>query len=251
MQTPHSNNESGNILIMILIAIALIGILTAAIQSSSRPEGASIDKEALIIRTTEVQRYASELERAVNYIMQNGKSESDIRFAHPNFTHSDYGDLGADADPSDQVFHVSGGGAEHRDPPEGINDGSEWEFYGGTHIPGMGSDQAGFERADLIAVLPNVTQAFCDRINELNGQTGTPGDTGAGAASGLDPGACLNGGAVARFDGSQQFYDTPNTVDETTFTQDPNTGSARPAPQACVVCAMDGANHFYHVLLVR
>lgn len=241
-----SHSESGNILIMILVAIVLIGVLTAAIQSSSRQEGSTIDEEALIIRTTEVQRYASELERAVNYIMQDGKSESDLRFAHPNFTHSDYGDLSADPDPSDQVFHMSGGAAEFRDPPDGINDGSEWEFYGGTHIPGMGTG-----RAELIAVLPNVTQAFCDRINQINGQTGTPADTGASAASGADPGSCLHIGALGRFDDAQQFYTTVNTVDDTTFEDAPESTEAAPAPQACVVCTLDSENHFYHVLLVR
>jgi hypothetical protein len=242
----NRRSERGNILFIILIAVVLIGLLTAAIQMTSRPEGSNIDKETLVIRASEVQRYASELERAVNYIMQNGKSESDIRFAHPDAS-SDYGDLGADADPSDQVFHVSGGGASYRAAPVGINDGSAWEFYGGTHIPGMGTAS----RAELIAVLPNVTQEFCDKINEINGQSGTPADTGMAVAAGPNPGGCLAIGAVGRFDDARQFYTTINTTDETTFEQDPNTAAARPAPQACVACDLDSANHFYHVLLAR
>ncbi len=231
---------------IILVAVVLIGLLTAAIQMTNRPEGSNIDKEALVIRASEVQRYASELERAVNYIMQNGKSESDIRFAHPD-AHSDYGDLSADPDPSDQVFHVSGGGANYRSAPDNINDGSAWEFYGGTHLPGMGTAS----RAELIAVLPNVTQAFCDKINELNGQTGSPADLGAGVPSGGDPGACLAIGAAGRFDDGQQFYTTINTVDDTTFDDAPESTDPRPAPQACVQCAIGSANHFYHVLLAR
>ena len=85
-------NQSGNILFIILLAVVLTGVLTAAIQSTSRPDGASIDPEQLAIRASEVQRYASELERAVNYILQDGKSESDIRFAHYD-AHADYGDI--------------------------------------------------------------------------------------------------------------------------------------------------------------
>ncbi|MCB9982782.1 MAG: hypothetical protein H6861_03775 [Rhodospirillales bacterium] len=250
---PEQNSEHGNVLFIILLAIVLIGALTAAIQSSNRSEGSNIDAETLVIRASEVQRYASELERAVTYIMHNGKSESDIRFAHPD-AHSDYGDLSADADPSDQVFHGDGGAASYRAPPSGINDGSAWEFYGGTHIPGMGTTS----RAELIAVLPNVTQDFCDRINTLNGQPlitpdppGPPEDTGAATASGLDPGNCLAIGALGRFDNAQQFYSIINSVDEASFTQDPNTGGVRPAPQACVKCAVGSAYHFYHVLLAR
>ncbi|HBR69813.1 MAG TPA: hypothetical protein DEA55_10610, partial [Rhodospirillaceae bacterium] len=213
----RKHGESGNVLFMVLIAVVLIGALTAAIQMTGRQEGTHIDRETLIIRASEVQRYASELERAVMFIMQqNTKSEVDIRFAHPD-ANADYGDLSADADPTDQVFHKNGGAANYREPPAGINDGSAWEFYAGTSLPQVGSD-----KADLVAVLPNVTQAFCQKINELNQQGGAqPEDTGAVAAAGNDPGSCINIGALGRFDNGRQFYDspsTPNTVDETTFT---------------------------------
>lgn len=232
-------------LFIILIAVVLVGLLTAAIQSGGGPEGAHIDKETLVIRTSEVQQYAGELERAVRFVMDNGKSESDIRFAHPAAA-ADYGDLSADADPSDQVFSPAGGAAAYRQPPAGINDGSAWEFYGGTAIPGAGTGAA-----DLIAVLPNVTAAFCERINALNGQSGTPADTGSAAAAGSAPGDCLHLGPNGRFDDGRQFYSTPNTADEATFAQDPNTGAARTALQACVRCNIGPALHFYHVLMVR
>lgn len=237
--------ERGNVLIIVFMAIVLIAALTAAIQGSNRSETSGIDSENLIIRITEVQRYASELERAVLFIMQNGLSEEDIRFSHPE-NHADYGDLGADGDPTDQVFHRTGGGANYREAPDSINDGSPWEFYGSTHLPGVGSN-----RADLVAVLPNVTQGFCDKINEVNGQNGTPSDTGGGAATAGNAGDCVHAGVAARFDAGQQFYATANTVDEATFEQDPTVAQVRTAPQACVVCALDGENHFYHVLLAR
>jgi hypothetical protein len=244
---PYQGNKSerGNVLFIIFLAIVLLGALTAAIQFNSRPEGATIDKEKLIFRVTEVQRYASELERAVLFIMEQGKSESDIRFAHPDAP-AEYGDLHTDTDPSRQVFHPQGGGALYRAAPEGINDGSPWEFYGGTHLPGVGSD-----RAELIAVLPNVTAQFCQRINEVNGQTGTPADTGTNAANSSTPSDCLNLGAGGRISDTRQFYETANTVDESSFAQDPATGRVRTALQACVVCSVGPANHFYHVLLAR
>lgn len=228
------HNERGNVLFIILIAVALIGILTAVIQNSNNSDSANIDDETLAIKITEVQSYASELERAVLYIMESGKSESDIRFAHAD-AHSDYGDLSADPDPSDQVFHRDGGAANYRTPPAGLNDGSAWEFFGGTHLPAIGTG-----RADLIAVLPNATQAFCDRINEINGQSGTPTDTSA----------CLGNVVTDRFDDSDQFVSAPNTVDEATFEQDPAYSAVRPAPQACVRCA-DSNNYLYYVLLAR
>lgn len=228
--SPHKNcrSESGNILFVILLAVVLIGLLTAAIQSTN--QGGNIDKESLLLRATEVQRYASEMERGVVFILNNGVSENDIRFAYPD-ANSDYGDLSADTDPSNQLFHRDGGGVTYRAPPDDINDGSKWEFYGQTALPEVGSDEA-----ELIAVLPNVTQAFCEQINKSIGyDAGTqPEDTAT----------CLNGGASARFDDGTQFASSPNTVDETTF-------SLKPAKQGCVKCTADGTYHYFDVLLAR
>ncbi len=242
---PLRPGERGNMLFMILIAIALIGLLTAVVMNTGDSESAAIDNETLAIRASEAQRYASELERAVLFITSNGLSETAIRFAHPG-ADTDYGDLSADTDPKDQVFSQDGGGSNYKSPPDGINDGSAWEFYGGTALPGVGS-----ARAELVAVLPNVTQQFCDKINSLTGQTGTPADTGAALAAGASPGNCVNLGAAGRFNDTQQFYGTPNTVDATTFEQDPEISAPRPALQACVHCAADNENHYYHVLLAR
>ena len=83
--------QSGNILIYIIGAIALIGLLTVMVKGSTLP-GAGIDREELELRASDIQQYAMELERAVAYILQSGYSESDIRFAHPNHS-SAYGDI--------------------------------------------------------------------------------------------------------------------------------------------------------------
>lgn len=230
--------QSGNIFFMILAAIVLIGLLTAALRSTSRPEGANVDSETLAMDVSRVRQYATELEHAVHLVTSNGVSESEIRFAHPQAP-ADYGDI--TTTPSHQVFDPSGGAAEYRLPPSGVNDGSVWEFYGGTALPEVGSD-----RADLIAVLPNVSAEFCAKINKINGYDSAtqPQDTGASAAAGTSPGDCLNGGASVRFNDSEQFFDTPNTTDEATFTH-------KPATEGCALCTLDGKYHFFHVLMAR
>lgn len=238
--------ERGNILFIILLAVVLIGLLTAAIQATNNSEGANIDDETLIIRASDVQRAAAEIERGVKFIMEDGKSETQLSFAHPSAS-SDYGTIGTD--PEAEIFNPDGGAANYPAVPANINDGSAWEFYAGTALPGIGTS-----KADLIAVLPNVTQQFCERINTLNGQSGQPQDTGASAASGTtSAGDCIYMGTLGRFgDGTgDQYYSTPNTADATTFEQDPSTSEARPAAQACVRCAIGPAYHFYHVLLAR
>ncbi len=219
--------QDGNILFIILIAIVLIGALSAAIQGTGQ-HNANIDKETLILRLSETRSYASELERAISYIMQNGKSENDIRFSHPN-ANADYGNLSADPDTTDQVFSRDGGAASYRVPPENINDGSAWEFYGNTALPDVGSSEA-----ELIAVLPNVTSEFCNLVNQTIGFSSLPQDSAS----------CINGGSAARFNDSTQFISPPNTTIETSF-------SVKPAMQGCIQCTSNNSLHFFHVLMAR
>ena len=162
------NTQSGNILIYILGAIFLLGLLVVLVKGSSTP-GSNIDKESLLIRVAEVQAYGQELERAVAYIMRNGHSETDIRFAHPN-ADSAYGDI-TDI-PTRQVFSRDGGGASYRDPPEGIQvTPTDWSFHGRNLVSGVGSTTVNKESVELMAFLPYVTKDFCLEINKRVGIT--------------------------------------------------------------------------------
>lgn len=219
-------NSHGNVLFIILIAIFLIGALTVAIQSTSQTGNENIDRESQIIRYSQVKQYVSEVRNAISFIFENDFSESDIRFAHPDAP-ADYG-LISDT-PERQVFARSGGGATYKEPPAGINDGSDWEYYGGTHMPDAGSD-----RAELIMVLPNVSEIFCDFINEEIGYTSRPQDSSS----------CLYEGSAGRFDGGTLFNNTPNTTNEASFSQ-------KPGLKACIECTSDSSLHYVEVLLTR
>ena len=176
--TPQNlnKNEAGNILIYILGAIFLLGILVVVVKGSSTP-GSNIDREALLIRVAEVQAYGQELERAVAYIMRNGHSEADIRFAHPDADPA-YGDI-TDT-PTRQVFAREGGGARYREPPSDIQTTptpTDWIFNGENNVIAIGTNTfGGTTGLELIALLPNVTQNFCMLINDKN-DIDNPGDT--------------------------------------------------------------------------
>lgn len=220
-------------MLYILGAIVLLGFLIVMVRGANAP-GSSIDAEEISIKASQVQQYAGELERAVKYLMQSGMSESDIRFAHPNSV-SAYGDI--TINPQYQVFDQRGGAAEYRVPPTGINDGSKWQFFATTHIHDIGTDTPASSRAELLAVLPNVTEAFCTRINELNGQT-------LNLALNQDPSAngCVNS-TGNEFVGVFGDGVGANTIDDSLFTK-------MPPAQACVHC-QSGGFHFYHVVLGR
>ncbi len=165
-------HESGNILVYILGAIFLIGLLIIMVRGSNTP-GAGIDHEALMIRVSEVQEYGNELERAVAYVLRNGHSEVDIRFAHPNAA-SAYGII--TDDPTRQIFDAQGGGATYRDPPQNIQTAvTPWLFSGDNRIFGIGVDIA-VSSSELTAILQNVTKEFCLLVNEKNGIT-NPSDS--------------------------------------------------------------------------
>lgn len=226
--------QSGNMLVYILGAIFLMGLLVMLVRGSSNT-GGGIDSENVVIKASQVQQYAGELERAVAIVIRNGHSEADIRFNAPNAP-SAYDDPVDNAPESRQVFAGDGGAAEYRSPPPGVNDGTPYQFFATTHIPDLGTNTLGAMRAELVMVLPNVTDAFCERINEQNDQTLTLTDA-------HDP---SGGGCI--YDSGSEFVGsfasgTINTLDESFFTH-------LPPKQACVRC-QGGGLHFYHVLMAR
>ena len=155
-------------------AILLLGLLVIVSKGSNSP-GAGIDQETLAIRVSEVQSYGQELERAVAYVLANGHSETDIRFAHPDAA-SAYGNI--TDDPTRQIFSREGGAATYRQPPEGIQTTvTPWIFTGNNVVNGLGTTGTNNSNVDLVALLMNVSKDFCIKINDLNNienPAGTP-----------------------------------------------------------------------------
>lgn len=224
-------SERGSLLLYILLGIVLIGALTIALRNSGGGSQ-NIDREDLILKAGQVQRYGAELSSSVADLLSNGISESDIRFAHPDAP-ADYGNI--TTDPTQQIFGKTGGKANYRTAPLDINDGSPWEFFATTLVPQIGSD-----KAELIAVLPNVTEEFCKTMNNQLGFTN--GTQPTDDTTGTTP-DCVQGTSTDRFTGT--FSDiSPNLMDGTTF-------SRLPAIQACVYCDSDATYNYYYVLITR
>lgn len=231
MRQRPRHSESGSVIFFILLAIALIALVTAAIRAGS-DSGGDIDRESMLVNVTTVRQQAAEIERAVTMVINNGASETEVRFADVNAP-SDYGDISTT--PQFQVFSTQGGGADYPTRPSGISvtghDADPWEFYGTSSPP-----QVGTGKGDLLAVLPNVSADFCAAVNNVDGY---------GATQPTDSNACVNAGQAARFGGGTLYDDvTTNTMDDATF-------AVKPAMEACVKCLADGSYNFYHVLHTR
>lgn len=221
----NSSNQSGNILFYILGAIFLLGLLIIVVRGSSTP-GSGIDEENLILKIAEVQQYGAELETAVAFILQNGFSEADIRFAHPDADPA-YGNI--TDNPKRQVFSSEGGGATYRAPPNGIQDiVTPWNFNGGTQVRDLGTGPA-----EIVAWLPFVTEEFCFAINDAVGVENNgnipPKDIGNITVTDIYLGTFSVGNSV-------------NSLSFITKMQGCMEGDVSPPP---------GTYHYYRVLLVR
>jgi hypothetical protein len=224
---------AGNILFYLLAAIFLLGLLIALLRGSFQ-EGTGIDSDRTALQVSEVQRHAAEIARGVGFILQNNYGEADIRFARPDIIGA-YGDIASD--PRRQIFHQTGGGVEYRLPPTGANDGTPWQFFATTHIQDIGTDTAAQSRAELLAVLPNVTQAFCARANMMIGQA-------VDLAVNTDPAA--NGCVHAPGSEFTGTFINGSSTNSLTAAQIPT----HPARELCVRCN-GGTFHYYRVLLER
>ncbi len=218
-------HQSGNILFMLLVAIVLLAGLTYAVTRSEQG-GANLSREKTSLAADQIGSFGIDLRRAVDAMTRAGRSESTISFAHASL--SGYGT--PDTTPDAEVFNISGGGVAYIDVPAGTNNGSQWEVYGFTAAPGMGDEAT----ADLMLVLPNVTEAFCRAFNKKAGYS-------LDAVIPTDGTACIHNTA-SRFAGTFASGGAVNTMDTGTF--------KTPAPFACVACA-GPAYHAYYVLMDR
>lgn len=226
-------HQQGNVIFYVLLGIVLIGLLTVALRSSNGTKE-DIDTEDLILKATQVERHAQEVAQAVASLLSEQTSEAELRFAPPDDNSTSYGDI--TTTPTKQIFSPQGGKIPYRAAPPGVQTTpSNWEFFATSRIPQVGSD-----RSELIAVLPNVTQAFCQVMNQHLGFAAASQPTDSSTGTSPD---CVQGLNADRFAGT--FNDTsPNVLDKTTF-------SKLPALEACVKCASDNTYNYFYVLMAR
>lgn len=228
-----ARSTSGNILIYILGAIFLLGILIALVKGSFQ-EGAGIDPEKLLLRVNEVQRFGSEAERGIRYILQNGYSESQLRFARPDSV--TYG-LITD-EPKRQLFSAEGGGVKVMPvPTDVLTAPADWVITAGNTALQVGSSCASEECTDLMLVLPNVAEAFCTHVNRLNNITNPAGEPPEDS-DGFGLGYFMNGNSFA-------WTYSLNTVGDHTL------GKTEGCFEGGTGDTVAGNYYYYRVLLTR
>ena len=154
--------QKGNVLFLILIAVALFAALSYAVTKSSR-SGGDASRETNILNAAQLTQYPTSVRTAVMRLIIDGFQDTNILYSEPgdNETSSAF-----------EVFHAVGGGAVFQRAPEemmqlgGINEAGTWFINMSFEIPELGRDNVtGLQGNELIAFLPGITESVCSRIN--------------------------------------------------------------------------------------
>lgn len=230
------SDQSGNVLFLILIAVALFAALSYAVTQSSRSGGANTENERIALDIGRVRGHAVNLKMAMARMLTNGGiSANNISFDFDGFT-QDYSNPNC-TNSKCEIFGSLGGGAIWDKPPFTIT-GNDYIISGYSQIPGIGTDgpsDAG--AAELILIVPNVTEGTCKSINRsLKIEGAIPTETAG----------CLvdTSGTDFYFKGN---FAAGNVIEDTS-----NPSALRGKFEMCVRCpGSPDSFHYYEVLIAR
>lgn len=164
------SGESGNVLFLILIAVALFAALSYAVTQSTRSGAGNTSSETNLINSAQLTQYPAGVRTSVVRMIINGVAVDELRFNDP----SDFGTANFDT-PAERklaVFHPNGGNATYQVPPQDVlgtvtGQGGKWHFNGNVQIKNIGlTNGTGGTGNDIIAWLPDVSSGVCKRMNQ-------------------------------------------------------------------------------------
>jgi len=164
-------NQSGNALFFILVAVVMLGLLTMILSRGGSNTEQTGDFEQNRIQIGQMLRYAKSIETAIQEMKLRDISENDISFENPD-TATDYTNANCDAAgdrsfPGCLLFDVEGSGLTYRNFPN-MNDGSDWIITGANNIgttAGPVGSTAARSGNDIIMLLANMNDSLCIQIN--------------------------------------------------------------------------------------
>lgn len=239
-QTTSRTAERGNVLFLILIAVALFAALSYAVTQSTRSGGGDASRETSLVNSAQITQYPASVKTAITrMIVSTSTSPYVLSFDDPSlFT----ANLTTSTLESQNVFHPNGGGATYTLAPADVMDSGNpgtWVYNSENEIENIGQTNGGpgatDTTADTIAFLPGVKLAICQKIHDQLGlATALPAETNIDFATSQDS---TLGSATDRI----------FTAAGTGTIGDGNILSGQ--PQGCFT--QGGSNIYYHVLVER
>lgn len=240
--------ERGNVLFLILIAVALFAALSYAVTQSTRSGGGDASGETALIGSAQITQYPASVRTSLVRMIIGGSDVRQLQFNAP----ADFGNCTQDGAGLNSlcVFHPDGGGATFvESPPDIMATGANgtWSINGENEINLVGTstagDTVGDATADVIAFLSDITSTICQKINDELGITGNiPTETGIVFSS-----ATMVSNAAGPAGEASDFTETGATIGSPTGT---DVASLDGQPFGCFQQPA-GTYHYYHVLIER
>lgn len=247
MKINNYKHQKGNVLFLILIAVALFAALSYAVTQSSR-SGGDASRETNVINTSSLTQYPNQVRTAVLRLVIAGTDAALLQFNTSAVTPDETTGAGFSAySAARAVFAASGGGAAWAPVPGKLLANTTvdkpWIYSMAFRIPGLGTDVTTGGGNELLAFAEDVTQQICSRLNA---------DLGWGAAIPVTNAALTI--ADVR-DPAHRIATTANVVEPTVDGAVPNDGGTpnwfRNKAFGCFQNATGGHYVFYYTLAER
>lgn len=187
-----NRRSSGNVLFLILIAVVLFGVLTAAVTNSNRGS-TNMSKEQGSINASDIMSYGGAMEKTVARMLGDDMSENGLSFENAAWTSMDGTQLETAAlftkctTASCKVFDPAGGGMSAKTfSPIAVGTPVAADVQSGhSAIYSMGVEGVGTAAKDLVMMTAVIDQNTCIQINKSLNITNPAGlppvDSWAGA----------------------------------------------------------------------
>lgn len=164
-------SEKGNVLFLILIAVALFAALSYAVTQSTRSGGGDASKETNLVNAAGITQYPASVKTAITRMVVSSSIDPDSLLFNPPSTFSAFTTT---YPATNGVFHPTGGGATYTDAPASVmenNAAGTWHFNGANRVTNIGTTDASLSTADadVIAFLSGVKKSVCDSIHKKLG----------------------------------------------------------------------------------
>lgn len=169
--------SSGNILFLILIAVALFAALSYAVTQTNRSSSDGLSKDKAKLAASSLIQYTTQLEQAITKMkLFNSCSDNQISFERAPFDGSDTNYVNPNA-PSDfkcHLFHTSGGAIPYKDNDAAISEYNiEFVSLPVAEVGTIAKETVTYrcvtsgirsECSDLVAILKDVNELVCKEL---------------------------------------------------------------------------------------
>ena len=169
MHLPKNNrnrHETGNVLFIIMIAIALVALLTQLVSKSSDTQSDILSTQTRDDEISRMQTQAAALGAAIQQMIVNGENPATL---YSNLSTLKPGDAGFETSPHNfKIYHPLGGGVDYMSGSTSASSAVATEFgiNKSSIITGVGATDAAV--GDILFTAKISTAAYCGRINEIN-----------------------------------------------------------------------------------